>query len=114
MMPASPAPHEVLGAVIVARMTRPNGAEALVDIRTLPFTQWLAAIGIPAKHDPDYHIALSAASGLDVPRVPAPPLGGGQANRAARREWRALIRVWERANAKALAKLRVRWEGQRK
>lgn len=74
----------------------------------------LAAIGIPAKHDPDYHIALSAASGLDVPRVPAPPLGGGQANRAARREWRALIRVWERANAKALAKLRVRWEGQRK
>lgn len=74
----------------------------------LPFEQWLAAIGIPAKSDALYEAALSAASGVKVPRKPAPPLGGENANRAARRRWEAEIRTWERVRRKALDALRVK------
>jgi hypothetical protein len=76
----------------------------------LPFTQWCDAIGLPALSDDAYASALTAASGVKVPEKPAPPFGGGNANRAERRLWDAQMRIWKRARAKALAALRAKYE----
>lgn len=88
------------------RMIDADGNERLVRLSTLPFAQWCKAIGIPERNSDAYEAALSAASGVRVPRKPDPPLGGERANRAARRAWQAAMRPWYRVEKRALAALR--------
>lgn len=92
--------------VDVVAMTKPDGATALVALHTLPFQAWCEAIGLPKRNDEAYTAALSAASGVRVPRKPDPPPGGERANRAARRKWQAAMRPWYRAEKRAIAALR--------
>lgn len=69
----------------------------------LPFTQWLAAVGLGDRRLDGYEEQLSRLSCMDVPKKPDPP---GARNRRERRAWESRIRAWRRIESKALERMR--------